>query len=286
MTQKVKTRKPPQGSEPAARQARSVSPKTPSVTTGGAVGRVSNAVPKWMQIVTALLVEIEDRIHRSDLRLETEPELARKFGVSVVTVRQALSDLERRGLVARRRKLGTMIIANGLTKRTVLRLGAIADVIEQQKSSYTEILSRDFTTVPEQFKSLFAQQNVVKFVRCRYIGGTPANIATNYVRCDVAAEIDVTQLMSLPLTKIIHEQTRFDIGYVEQEITAEAADPTVAGLLNIAPLSPVIVLSGRTYDRDGAVLDVARIIYRGDGFALVHRFDVPTSDKPTSPENS
>src|SRR5438105_10967393 len=66
-------------------------------------------MPRWAQIAQILRQRIAE--HRPGLTSLTDQSLAREFGVSPLTVRQALNDLVRSGLVTRHRGKGTFVAA-------------------------------------------------------------------------------------------------------------------------------------------------------------------------------
>jgi DNA-binding LacI/PurR family transcriptional regulator len=73
--------------------------------------------------VTALTEEILARNEQVSFAISSEHQLCRKFGVSRVTVRLALSDLENRGLIYRKHGKGTF--AHGRTTRVHRYLGIL-----------------------------------------------------------------------------------------------------------------------------------------------------------------
>ena len=72
---------------------------------------ISNG-PRYAKLAQDLIARIEQgRLQIGD-KLPTEEELCQQHGVSRVTVRSALAELEHRGLVLRRPRLGTTVISN------------------------------------------------------------------------------------------------------------------------------------------------------------------------------
>jgi DNA-binding LacI/PurR family transcriptional regulator len=71
----------------------------------------SPQTPKYAQLHAALLGAIERGEVAVGERLGTETDIARKHSVSIITVRRALEDLRRQGLVSRRRGAGTYVTA-------------------------------------------------------------------------------------------------------------------------------------------------------------------------------
>ncbi len=53
-----------------------------------------------------------------------------------------------------------------------------------------------------------------------------------------------------------------------------------ARLLDVPLLSPVLLVTGVTFDASGRVIDLAQIQYRGDRFRFRVSFDVPARERP------
>lgn len=68
--------------------------------------------PQHARLARDLISRIEQGRLRVGDRLPNEEDLGRQFGVSRITVRTALAELERRGLVSRRPSLGTTVISD------------------------------------------------------------------------------------------------------------------------------------------------------------------------------
>ena len=228
--------------------------------------------PKWMQVAAALRTDIQAMAKTRERRLPTEAELARRFIVSVMTVRQALAGLESEGLVVRKRRHGTFISDSAVHSRHLFMLGRVSDVFEQQRSDGTTILSAKWVDVPDYLESVFpGAPRLKRLERMRFIDGEPCNFAVNHMREDVAEAIDLDLLRRLPVSQVIAEHTGFVISEMEQELSAGTADPDMAARLQIQPLDPVMELIGSSFDEQGRTLDIARIIYRGDRFRFVTR---------------
>lgn len=230
-------------------------------------------LPLWYQIAQGLQYEIAERATRGELRLPTEADLAKRFGVSLLTLRQALDFLQEKGLLERKRKLGTFIRPEAIREKRSISLGSIENVFTQQGSDRVDILEYGIVDTPPDLQPIFkGQDRVCRMVRLRYHEDVPTDLAVNHVRRDVAHAIPRAILKKLPVTQAIHEKTGFKIGHVRQEFEAAIASPEVAAQLGIEPLSAVMILVGSTFDDAGGLIDHARIVYRGDNvrFALTY----------------
>lgn len=232
---------------------------------------LNRKLPLWYQVSQSLRASILGRTPDASLRLPTEEQLAHHYGVSVLTMRQALKELEEEGLISRHRRRGTFI-EPGARRSTPRRLlGSIDAIVAQQSGERTTVLGHGAAPVPGDLAEYFpGVAEVVAYRRLRRDGetGEPTNWAENAVRPDVAARLDPADLTRWPMTKVLRDVVGVRISRITDTVEARLADPETAALLEVPLLSPILHYTGVTYDEDGRVVDVARIRYRGDRFSF------------------
>ncbi|MFE5714138.1 GntR family transcriptional regulator [Streptomyces sp. NPDC056501] len=232
---------------------------------------LNRKLPLWYQVSQSLRASILGRTPDASLRLPTEEQLAAHYGVSVLTMRQALKELEEEGLISRHRRRGTFI-EPGARRSTPRRLlGSIDAIVAQQSGERTTVLGHGPGPVPGELTEYFPDvTEVVAYRRLRRDGesGEPTNWVENAVRPELAAAIDPADLERWPMTKVLRDVVGVRISRITDTVEARLADPETAGLLQVPLLSPILHYTGVTYDEDGRVVDVARIRYRGDRFSF------------------
>ncbi|MEU0400617.1 GntR family transcriptional regulator [Streptomyces sp. NPDC006197] len=232
---------------------------------------LNRKLPLWYQVSQSLRASILGRTSDASLRLPTEEQLAAHYGVSVLTMRQALKELEEEGLISRHRRRGTFI-EPGARRSTPRRLlGSIDAIVAQQSGERTTILGHGTQPVPGELAEHFPDvPEVMAYRRLRSDGesGEPTNWAENAVRPELAAAIDPADLERWPMTKVLRDVVGVRISRITDTVEARLADPETAALLQVPLLSPILHYTGVTYDEDGRVVDVARIRYRGDRFSF------------------
>ncbi|MEU3747600.1 MULTISPECIES: GntR family transcriptional regulator [Streptomyces] len=232
---------------------------------------LNRKLPLWYQVSQSLRASILGRTPDASLRLPTEEQLAAHYGVSVLTMRQALKELEEEGLISRHRRRGTFI-EPGARRSTPRRLlGSIDAIVAQQSGERTTVLGHGAEPVPGELAEYFPDvPEVVAYRRLRRDGetGEPTNWVENAVRPELAASIDPADLERWPMTKVLRDVVGVRISRITDTVEARLADPETAGLLQVPLLSPILHYTGVTYDEDGRVVDVARIRYRGDRFSF------------------
>jgi GntR family transcriptional regulator len=227
----------------------------------------SRGSPRWFQIAQHLRGTIVGRRSDDPERLPTEENLASHYGVSVMTVRQAMSALVDEGLVVRRRRRGTFVNPDALPVQPLLLRGAVDAVVAQQAAGDVEILERVAVPPPASLAAHFVGHETLVFIRrLRRESGIPMSVADNWVLPEVADKVSDDDLAVAPMTQALRDRVGVRIGRVENVVEAQQAGPEMAALLGVALLSPILLCRAMTYDIRDRVVDAAAIHYRGDRF--------------------
>ncbi|MGV9254498.1 GntR family transcriptional regulator [Streptomyces sp. NPDC003697] len=237
---------------------------------------LNRKLPLWYQVSQSLRASILGRSPRDPLRLPTEEQLAEHYGVSVLTMRQALKELEDEGLITRRRRRGTFIEPGARRGSPVRLLGSVDAIVAQQSGMRSRLLDRGTVPVPGDLAEFFPDLGEVATyhrLRSDEKTGEPTNHARNYVRPELAERIAPDDLARWPMTKVLRDVVGVGIGRITDTVEARLADPNTARLLEVPLLSPILHYTGITYGTDGRPLDVAVIHYRGDRFSFTVTLD-------------
>ena len=134
--------------------------------------------------------EIESGRLQAGRQLPPERELGERFGVSRVTVRSALADLERRGLVDRHPGRGTFVA----TRRLGESAGSLTSFTElgAQRGLVASAVVLDARTVSASVEdseafSMAPGADIYELTRVRLLDGLPISIDRSRCRCTAAA---------------------------------------------------------------------------------------------------
>jgi GntR family transcriptional regulator len=240
---------------------------------------LNRKLPLWYQVSQSLRASILGRHPDAPLRLPTEDTLAAHYGVSVLTMRQALKELETEGLIIRHRRHGTFIEPAARRSAPIRLLGSVDAIVAQQSGDRTAVLHHGPAPVPPELADHFeGLADGMGYVFRRLHSderGEPANWAENYVLPELAAHIDLADLARRPMLKVLRDSLGVRISRVTDTVEARLADPETAQLLQVPLLSPILHYTGVVFDSSGRVVDVARIRYRGDRFSFTVSMDAP-----------
>ncbi|GAB2887242.1 GntR family transcriptional regulator [Streptomyces mayteni] len=242
---------------------------------------LNRKLPLWYQVSQSLRASILGRAPEAPLRLPTEEQLAGHYGVSVLTMRQALKELEQEGLISRHRRRGTFIEPAAGPRAPVRLLGSVDAIVAQQSGEETTLLGHGPAPVPGELAGFFPDlAEVVRFRRLRRdrTSGEPVNWVENLVRPEIAARIEPAALARWPMTRVLRDVAGVAVGRITNTVQARLADPETARLLAVPLLSPILHITGVEYDACGRAVDVARIHYRGDRFSFAVSMDSVSTD--------
>jgi GntR family transcriptional regulator len=237
--------------------------------------RFTGMLPLWYQLAQSLRAAIVVLDRDGPLRLPTEVQFARHYGVSLTTVRQALSSLAAEGLISRHRRRGTFVNADALRIRALRVLGSADAVMAQQSSDEVRVLGRTRVRSGALPPRLGPVREAVLIRRLRLDEGVPVSYAENYLHPEHAARVSDEALARDPVTKILRDELSLPLSRIDNEVSARLAPADVAALLQIDALTPVLVSENVTYAAQATPVDVARIHYRGDRFTFAISLDIP-----------
>jgi GntR family transcriptional regulator len=198
-------------------------------------------------------------------QLPTEPELEREFGVSRITIRQALGLLKRRGLLASKSGLGTIVRSAGTESRAMTISGSMRDLTYYAAGTLYTPLGRTLVTPAGPIRAalkLSIGSDVVCFrgLRARPPVGN-FGLEEVYIPEPLAHGLDNAQLGSATLFSRLEEENNLAIAEVEQTITAVAAPVAVAMELALAARTPMLKAMRIYRLADGQPVELAVSFY-------------------------
>ena len=231
----------------------------------------------WQQVKRHVLGEIRTGRWRAGDRIASEHELVRELGVARMTVRRALDDLTREGLLVRKAGVGAFVAGEPLAESHPLEIRDIAAEVASRGHVWrAEVVALEATTAAAELARWFAVQEDAPLFHSEVIhweGETPIQLERRWVSPGIFPDY-LAQDFTLG-TPSAHLLAAAPIEAGEQIVRAEAADARTAGLLRIAEGAPVLTVARRTWSR-GRVASAARLIHPGHAFQLAGRFgDIP-----------
>jgi len=254
---------------------------------------------KAQQLYLLLRDQIAGGAVASGAPLPPEQALALRHSVSRITVRRALAELEREGLVRRVQGAGTFATPRPAVKPVIADLSdVLANIVAMGKTTEVKLLAFGYVEAPAIVASelrLSPGERVQRSIRVRLIDREPFSYLTTHVPERIGVTYSEAELASRPLLSLL-ERSGMALTRATQEIGALLASPDVADALDVDIGSALIALTRAAFDEEGRGIEHLFALYRPDRYALrmeLQRTDgahgrrwAPITREPTQPKST
>ena len=229
-------------------------------------------LPRYQQIVESLV----DRIERGEMgpgdRLPSERALSAEFEVNRRTLRNALSVLERRGMVERKRGAGTFVTSPRIERKAGEFFPFTEGIRHRGHEPGSLIISLQrlpaSPSVAEQLE-LSESDEVWRFHRLRFVNDEPFLIETFSLPADIAPEIDRFDVSQRSVYDVLENEYGVVIDTAKLSLEAVAVSEFEAELLRVPIGSPAMLERHLAYDTQGRPVDYGYDVYRADRVRFV-----------------
>lgn len=231
----------------------------------------SSPVPAYHQVYEALRPRLGSPDCPPGSRLATERSMAHSLGVSRATVREALSRLERDGLVTRRQGDGTYVAEPRVEHDMRFPHGFTGELARRGPRVRSEVLSlgpvrpsarlRDTLGVPD------GPDSVIELRRVRSLDGRPLSLETVWLPGDRCSALLDADLKDRSLYDALHAiGIRPVRGY--EQLSATVLDSVEADHLGQRPGTAAFLVERVTYDAENRCVESVKSILRADRFTV------------------
>lgn len=230
----------------------------------------ASPVPLYHQIEKVILDRLAGGGGSVGKKLPAEKELMVMFDVSRATARKTYEGLVGRGMIERRRALGTRVIGTGITED----LGRLKSFSEEMRLKGLTVCSKMVGTgrhIPaERIADKLGLEAGERTCFVRRLRGSGEVFPIVVLTSDIPERfgIDPGEDFGGSLYQLIEERHRIPIEWAEEEIRVEKASADDAALLGIAPGDGVLVMERTTYTREEKPLEFVRGVYRPEHYTF------------------
>jgi len=239
-----------------------------NLTDGPALNRLRL---RYQRVQDALAAEIERGRHAPGSRLPPERALAEHFGVSRVTLRRALDELARAGVVERSGAGWAVATATiGEPPNALMSFSEMAASRGLRPGGHVlERHVRPATIDEAESLRLAPGATLFELERLRSMDGVPIMIDRTRIPLSLAPGLDEIDLEETSLYGVLEE--RFGVRPTRAHFTVEAvaADERRSALLGLEPGQPLLRCRQLTDDASGRPIELCEMTYRGDRYRFL-----------------
>lgn len=222
--------------------------------------------PLYVQLMNQLEEKIRCGVYQPGERLKSESEMAKAFGVSIITVRSAVKGLAEKGLVERKQGKGTFVSKPKFMK-DMKNLQSFSEMCRHMgMEPGGKMLENRLIPADEKTRKLLGLEKgsqVIFVSRLRYVNGEPVAIEKNYFPLKYAFLLE-ERFDNNSLFAVLHEKGKVAVSASEKWIELCRATTTEAKLLEVNRGAPLLFIKSVTYTEDHEPLYVGIQIFNGE----------------------
>ena len=234
-------------------------------------------LPVYYQIKQTIKNWIINREYEPGDKIPSENELAKRFNVSRLTVRQAISPLTQEGFLSSKRGEGTFVTRdkNLINSFSLEFSGFMDDLFYQISKSKTKSVTMVKMLPPQPIKDKLRLRSkhdeVIQIKRVRFLMENSFAYTINYLPIEIGSKIKEMDLFRKPLLQIIEQDLGIRFTEAFQTIEASFADKEVAHKLGIPSGSTILFVERIMYSKNRKPIEVVQSSYRGDLYKYIVR---------------
>ncbi|HEX2626617.1 MAG TPA: GntR family transcriptional regulator [Candidatus Limnocylindrales bacterium] len=224
-------------------------------------------VPLHHQVYLDLKAAMDSGEHPPGDRLPPERELARRYGCSLITIRRALDELSREGLLQRHRGRGTFVLPPRLDRDIGAALSFTEEMQRRGLDPETRLLAARPEAAVESVAaalSLEVGSPTLYLERLRLAGGEPLLLEMVHLPAERFPGLLASDLEHQSLYDVLTERYGTPVVRAREALEPVLLPAREARLLGLEPRSLALLVEGVAFTRDDTPVEFGRTFVRGD----------------------
>ena len=211
-------------------------------------------------------------------QLESEHAIGERFGVSRITVRQALQKLADQGLVVRKQGKGTYVSRPAVQFDLQKPRGFFDILFDQGHNPQTRLLFFGLKVPDAKIDRALGLEGGEGMLlqRLYLVDGRPIALGNGWLRRD-AQHVSWADADSHSTAWILRKLLNAPIVHTDTAIRADVAGKAIGHMLEIAPRKPVLVATRISYDAQRRGVEFAQFFLNSEAYEFTFGADLPDS---------
>lgn len=228
--------------------------------------------PAYQRIRNELRRRILDGELKPGDAVGSERDLAQRFGVSLMTARHALEELEHDGLVVRRSRVGTFVAPPRIQFNKLLSFTEL--MASRGFAAHSRLVSARCILDEMEISArlgLPGRSRLVRIERLRLANNRPLGLETCYLPAEPFVGLLGAGLERRSLFATLEQEYGIAIAYADEEVDATRADPRSAELLDLPPGAPLLRIRQVLFSSAATPVAYTVARYRSEQHSLLIR---------------
>ena len=226
--------------------------------------------PLYVQLMEELETSIRNGVYKPGDKIMTEAEMAKEYGVSLITVRKAVGSLMEKGLVVRKQGKGTFVTKPKYS-RNMKKLQSFTEMCEKMGvKPGAQVLENRLIMADKKVADRLGIEpgsNVVYISRLRLADGEPVQVEKSYFPLKYAFLLE-EDLNNGSMFECLKEKAGAKVASSEKMIELCRATAEEAALMDVKKGDYLLFVKSTAYDENGEPMYAGIQLINGDRFSL------------------
>jgi GntR family transcriptional regulator len=230
-----------------------------------------SSVPLHVQLANVLREQVIRRELGPNERLPSERELCQQYGISRITVRQALSELAQAGLVYSSVGKGTYVAETAFQEELQPLSSFTQDLERRGMRAASQVLEASIIPADEHWSEVFyvpRGAELVRLHRLRLSGDLPIAVQLTHLPHHLCPHILEYDFSSCSLYEVLRNAYKLRLARSETVLEAALATSLEADILGLPQPTAVLVSYQTTLLDTGIVIEMTRSTFNSERYKL------------------
>jgi DNA-binding GntR family transcriptional regulator len=223
---------------------------------------LKNGIPLYIQLKNELLKDIRENYKPNDI-IPPEGELEKRYEVSRITVRRAIEELGKEGILLKKQGKGTFVKEQKILY-DANSIGSLTQRLEKQ-NHHLKTKTIEFEIIKDEHlvKDLLECDVLLCIKRFRVLDDVPFALMKNYL--DITRVPNIKEKFKIEsLYTFLKEQYSIEFYNAEETVEAKAASKSDAKKLGIDEKYPLLSLHRLSFDKHNRPIEYSDIVIKSD----------------------
>ncbi len=225
-------------------------------------------IPLYLQLMDKLIMKIEQQDYEEHEKLPSEREFCEIYGLSRITVRQALQELALEGYIYKLHGKGTFIAPKTFNQHLVKLYSFTEEMKKVGKTPTTKVLEFNEIVADDRLASkmnLAPLDEVFQVIRLRLANDEPLMYETSYLPKKVFPQLAEKDFVERPMYDIFYNDYQVGVTKAVENFSAISVRNEESVHLNMVTNQPAMLIKRNAYHND-ILIEYTISIVRGDKF--------------------
>jgi GntR family transcriptional regulator len=227
----------------------------------------NSPLPLWYQVKENIIDLIEQGSYSDDSSLPTEKQLCKQFEVSVITVRKAMDELTREGILVKKQGKGTFLNTKKFKRELKNFYGFSQDITNAGATPSRKIISFEIKKPPlfiSRKLGIKSDEEIYEIRTLTLANEVPVIFSVFFIPESRLKSLKKEKILAKSIYNILVDDYKIKLKNETWNIAATALDEYEAKLLNAKPGIPALMHESISYDINDKIIMYAKGVLRSD----------------------